>query len=263
MNNYNSDRLKYEGYCIIPDVVNSSYGFPFLGPALEDSFKKHKEIQINNGNDILTDGVALHLLLDNEIFVSLLDIIIFKSGLGKFLKSYYFNSNFILNSMSGLNNLPNQPNFSSIIHRDLRFYTGEIPMMINILMMVDDFTEDNGPTLLLPKSHLSESKPSDEYFHKHAIKAIGNAGSVLLFNANVWHCSSLNTSNKGRRAIPITLTKSLVKQLLDYPRALGYDKKDTFSPEMQQLLGYDARVPASLDEWYQPFDKRFYKKNQD
>jgi hypothetical protein len=28
-------------------------------------------------------------------------------------------------------------------------------------------------------------------------------------------------------------------------------------------LGYHSRVPASLDEWYQPEDKRFYKKNQD
>jgi ectoine hydroxylase-related dioxygenase (phytanoyl-CoA dioxygenase family) len=38
---------------------------------------------------------------------------------------------------------------------------------------------------------------------------------------------------------------------------------DNFSLELQQLLGYHSRVPASLDEWYQPEDKRFYKKNQD
>jgi ectoine hydroxylase-related dioxygenase (phytanoyl-CoA dioxygenase family) len=54
-----------------------------------------------------------------------------------------------------------------------------------------------------------------------------------------------------------------MKQLLDYPRAIGYDKMDDFSLELQQLLGYHSRVPASLDEWYQPEDKRFYKKNQD
>jgi hypothetical protein len=32
---------------------------------------------------------------------------------------------------------------------------------------------------------------------------------------------------------------------------------------MQQFLGYHSRVPASLNEWYQPEDKRYYKKNQD
>jgi hypothetical protein len=254
--------LKEKGYCIIPNLV-SPLGIDLLKEGLEKSFKKHREIQIKNGNDIVTEGVALHILLDDPIFLEFLEYLFTNSGLGEWLKHNYFKSPFILNSISGLNNLSNQPNFSSIVHRDLRLYTGQIPMMINTLVMLDDFTEDNGPTLLLPYSHLFEDKPSDEIFHRNAVKALGKAGSVLLFNANVFHCSSLNTTDKGRMAIPITLSKSIMKQLLDYPRALGYDKKDSFSPEMQQLLGYDARVPANLDEWYQPADKRFYKKNQD
>jgi len=262
MTESHSIQLKEQGYCIIPNLI-SLREIEVLKLALNDSFNKHRQIQTSNGNDIITEGVALHLLLDNPYYIFFLEWLILYSGLGEFIKNNYFKSNFILNSFSGLNNLPNQPNFSSIVHRDLRFYTGEIPVMINTLVMVDDFTEDNGPTLLLPKSHLNESKPTDEYFHQHAIKAIGKAGSVLLFNANVWHASSLNISNKDRRAIPITFTKSLIKQLLDYPRALGYDKMETFSESMQQILGYHARVPADLNEWYQPFDKRFYKKNQD
>lgn len=258
----NAAKLESLGHCIIPDVVKP-HVLELIKDALDESFAKHRQLQISNGNDIVTEGVALHLLLDDPIFLHLLDYIIFCSGVGKFLKNHYFRSNFILNSMSGLNNLPNQQNFSAIVHRDLRFYTGEVPVMINALLMVDDFTEDNGPTLLLPGSHLNEWKPTDEFFHKNAIKATGKAGSILLFNANIWHCSSLNTSNAGRRAIPITFTKSLIKQLMDYPRAIGYDKMENFSEEMQQLLGYYARVPANLDEWYQPADKRFYKKNQD
>jgi len=54
-----------------------------------------------------------------------------------------------------------------------------------------------------------------------------------------------------------------MKQLLDYPRAIGYDKMDSFDLELQQLLGYHSRVPASLNEWYQPEINRFYKKDQD
>jgi ectoine hydroxylase-related dioxygenase (phytanoyl-CoA dioxygenase family) len=254
--------LKNKGYCILSEFI-PEWAIDMLKEPLENSFDKHRKIQIDNGNDIITEGVALHLLLDDFLFIEFLEYLFFTLGLSDFVKENYFKSNFILNSFSGLNNLPNQLNFSSIIHRDLRFYTGQIPIMINALIMIDDFTENNGPTLLLPYSHLDECKPTDEYFHRNAIKAIGKVGSILLFNANVWHASSLNMSNKGRRALPITLTKSLIKQLLDYPRALGYDKKDTLNPDMQQLLGYHARVPANLDEWYQPFDKRFYKKNQD
>jgi ectoine hydroxylase-related dioxygenase (phytanoyl-CoA dioxygenase family) len=86
---------------------------------------------------------------------------------------------------------------------------------------------------------------------------------MIIFNANVWHSSAPNTTQNHRRAIPITVSRSFMKQLLDYPRAIGYNKMDNFSIELQQLLGYHSRVPASLNEWYQPEDKRFYKKNQD
>jgi hypothetical protein len=37
-----------------------------------------------------------------------------------------------------------------------------------------------------------------------------------------------------------------MKQLLDYPRAIGYDRMDSFPIKLQQFLGYHSRVPASL-----------------
>ena len=129
--------------------------------------------------------------------------------------------------------------------------------------MVDDFTIDNGGTFLIPKSHLEERKPTEEELFFKSVQAVGTRGDILLFNANIWHASAPNTTQDHRRAIPFTISKSFMKQLLDYPRALGYDKMDSFTYEMQQFLGYHSRVPSSLNEWYQPEDKRFYKKYQD
>lgn len=257
----NKTELLEEGYCIVRNFVKQDWIFKLVS-ALQKAFDEHRRIQIKNGNDIVTGGVALHVILSDQIFIDFLSELI-DQGLMRELKENYFNSNFILNSFSGLDNLPGQLNFSSIVHRDLRFYTGEIPVMLNMLVMLDDFTEDNGPTLLLPASHKKEEKPSDDYFHQNSIKIIGKAGDILIFNSNVWHASSLNRSLDSRRALPLTFTKSLIKQLLDYPRALGYDRMDSFSESLQQLLGYYARVPANLEEWYQPFQERFYKKDQD
>jgi ectoine hydroxylase-related dioxygenase (phytanoyl-CoA dioxygenase family) len=101
-----------------------------------------------------------------------------------------------------------------------------------------------------------------EDFEK-SIQAVGNKGDMLIFNSNVWHSSAPNKTKDHRRSIPITVSKSFMKQLLDYPRAIGYDRMDDFDSDLQQLLGYHSRVPASLDEWYQPENKRFYKKDQD
>jgi len=257
----NSKELKEKGYTIIRNVVSEEW-LNVLKNAVDKAFIEHRNTQIKNNNDIHTDGVALHVLLSNPVFIQFLEYLQ-KLGFFESLQQNYFNSKCIINSFSALNNLPNQPNFSAVVHRDLRFYSGDFNVMINCLLMVDDFSIDNGGTYLLPYSHLEERKPTDKEFFDNAVQAVGNKGDILLFNANVWHSSAPNKTQDDRRAIPITVSKSFMKQLLDYPRAIGYDKIDSFTYEMQQLLGYHSRVPASLDEWYQPEDKRFYKKHQD
>lgn len=253
--------LKTKGYTILRNKVSSDW-LDKLSTAIDKSFVEHRKIQIENNNDIKTEGVALHVILNDPIFVEFLKHLQ-SIGFIQELQDNFFESKCILNSFSALDNLPNQPNFSAIVHRDLRFYSGDFPIMINCLVMIDDFTMDNGGTYLLAKSHLHKRKPSDEEFFANADQATGKRGDILIFNANVWHSSAPNTTQEHRRAIPITISKSFMKQLLDYPRAIGYNKIDEFDYEFQQLLGYHSRVPASLDEWYQPENKRFYKKDQD
>lgn len=261
MNNKNYLELNEMGYTIIENLVEENW-LKILSDAIDESFMEHRNIQRKNNNDIQTEGVALHVLLSNPVFLTFLEHLQ-KKGIFNFLQENFFKSKCIINSFSALDNIPNQPNFSALVHRDLRFYSGNFPIMVNCLLMVDDFTIENGGTYLLPYSHLEERKPSDEEFFKNAIQAVGKKGSFLIFNSNVWHSSAPNKTNEHRRAIPITVSKSFMKQLLDYPRAIGYDKIDVFNEDIQQLLGYHSRVPASLEEWYQPANKRFYRKDQD
>ncbi len=261
MTNIEVQELKTKGYTILRNKIPLEW-LDKLFNAIDKSFIDHRRIQIENNNDIKTEGVALHVMLNDSIFIEFLKYLQ-NIGFIKDLQENYFGSKCILNSFSALDNLPNQPNFSAIVHRDLRFYSGDFPIMINCLVMVDDFTVENGGTYLLAKSHLEERKPSDEEFFANADQATGKRGDILIFNANVWHSSAPNKTQNHRRAIPITISKSFMKQLLDYPRAIGYDRMNEFDYEFQQLLGYHSRVPASLNEWYQPEDKRYYKKDQD
>lgn len=261
MTTQQSQELKDKGYTIIRNQIDEKW-LDILSKEMDKAFLEHRAIQLKNNNDITSDGVALHALLSSPLFIEFLETLL-KNGFIKSLQDNFFHSKCILNSFSALNNLPNQPNFSAVVHRDLRFYSGNFPIMLNCLIMVDDFTVENGGTYLLTGSHLEERKPTDEEFFSKAIQATGKRGDILIFNANVWHSSTPNKTQEDRKAIPFTISKSFMKQLLDYPRAIGYDKMDLFSSEMQQLLGYHSRVPASLDEWYQPEENRFYKKNQD
>ena len=255
------NHLNDKGFCIIQNKISSEW-ITKIKNTLPEVFDLHYQTQIKHNNENTIPGVALNILLNHQLFINFLEYLL-GIGLIDDIKKHFFKSNFILNSFSALNNIPNKQNFSRLVHRDIRAYSGKIPILLNMLVMLDDFTSDNGSTLLLPHSHKKDEVPSDEEFHKNCIKTLGKSGDVLLFNGNLFHASGLNQTDKGRMALPLTFTKSFYKQLMDYPRALGYKRINEFSEPIQQLLGYHARVPANLDEWYQADDKRFYKKNQD
>ena len=246
------------GYYIYRDKVGERW-LNSLRASLDKAFSEHKRIQEKNNSEVATGGVALHAIVSVPELVDFLGELK-NLGILKDIEENYFRSKFILNSFSALSNLPDQNTFSAEIHRDIRFYSGSLNLMLNCLVMLDDFKEENGATWILPRSHLREEKPDNDQFFKNAIQATGSAGDVVIWNSNVFHCAGKNTTDKVRRALPIVFCKSSLKQLLDYPRALGSKE---FNPEIRQLLGFDSRVPSSLDEWYQPKENRFYKPNQD
>lgn len=255
--------LKHEGYTIVRGYHDVSKDLDILAKEMDKSFDFQSKLRKALNHEMESDGVAFHVLAHEEQFLNFFEILV-KKGLFRDLKEHFFKANCILNSFTALNNVPNDPNFSSKIHRDLRFYSGEFPVMVNCLLMVDDFTIENGATYLLPKSHLTEEPPTDEYFFKNAIQATGKRGDLIIFDSNVFHASAPNTTVENRRAIPITISRSFMKQLLDYPRAIGYELGLTmFSKELQQALGYHSRVPSDLVEWYSPESTRLYLKNQD
>ncbi len=257
----NKIELNEKGYTIIPSVFDSNI-IERISLAMEKSYVDCREIQIKNKIDNVTDGTIHHLLATGDpVYLELVEKICL-SPLFDFIKTF-FSTNFILNSYGGLKNLPSKPSYVTNIHRDIRFFSGSFPLMLNMLIMLDDFTLENGATYLLAKSHLEEAKPIDDYFYSNSDRATGKTGDVLFFNSNLWHAAGVNQTNRERKAITITFAKSFMKQQLDYPRVVGYDKMDQLNPALQQVIGYFARTPASLEDWYQKPENRFYRPDQD
>jgi hypothetical protein len=238
--------------CLEPSFVTA------LHEGMSDAYNRCKSVQVKNGVDVNTDGTVHHLLGQEPVF---LDFIL-RLELHDYIKAF-FNAPFILNSFGGVINLPHKASYVCNIHRDIRtFYN--IPMMINMLVMLDDFTLDNGATWFLTGSNNKDERPDDNYFYQQADRATGKAGDIILFDSLVWHAAGKNTTDKVRRALTLTFSRPFMKQQLDYPRLIGYDRYNggEFSEEVSQVIGYNSRVPSSLDEWYQPPAKRFYKPGQ-
>ena len=145
---------------------------------------------------------------------------------------------------------------------DVRSFMGDVKIMVQMLVMLDDFTEENGATYLLSGSHKQDQKPEEGFFYANADRAVGKKGSIVLFDSNLWHAAGVNQTQQQRRALTLGFTRPFMKQQLDYPRFLGYDYGELLPGSLRQVVGYNARVPADLHEYYQPVEKRMYQRDQ-
>ncbi|MEJ0004537.1 MAG: phytanoyl-CoA dioxygenase family protein [Pararobbsia sp.] len=175
----------------------------------------------------------------------------------------FFEGNYILNAYGGVVNNAGTRSYVQSVHRDIRFSTDAKRFMINALVMLDDFTLENGATHLLSGSQTLVDRPDDALFFAQASRATGRLGSVLLFDSRVWHATGINRSTQSRRALTLSFTCPFFKQQLDYPRLFGYGNVDRCDPYLKQVIGFNARVPESLDEFYVPVHQRFYQRGQD
>ena len=85
---------------------------------------------------------------------------------------------------------------------------------------------------------------------------------MIVFDSTLWHAAGSNTSGRDRLAINHQFTRSFIKQQIDYVRALGDEAVRRQPPRTQQLLGWYTRVVTSLDEYYQPEERRLYRRGQ-
>ena len=74
------------------------------------------------------------------------------------------------------------------------------------MWMLDDFTIANGATRCVPGSHHKPGRITDYMDdrladHPEQVQLTGRAGSVAVFNGNLWHSSYRNDSNAPRRTL--------------------------------------------------------------
>lgn len=253
--------LSLKGYTIISSFIDEQFTNK-LKESINKSYDLCRKIQVKNGIDAVTDGTIHHLISSGDrVYIDLIDRLC-RSNIFNFIQDY-FGGNYIINSYGGVINLPLGRSYVTNMHRDIRFFSGGFPLMLNMLVMLDDLTPENGALYLLAGSHEKGDKPIVEKFFKESDRAVGKRGDILFFNSNLWHAAGVNETERETNEITITFTKPFMKQQLDYPRSVGYDELEKMSPEVQQIIGYFARTPSNLEEWYQKPENRFYRPGQD
>lgn len=245
------------GYAVIPGVFEPPF-LRRLSLDLDEWMVRADQLRQRNGLGTVMRGSAHHVLGEDDAMAELLRRLPLDTELRE-----HFGGPYILNSFGAIKHVDGPASdyaHAHRFHRDVRTYAGDFRLMVNVLIMVDDFSVENGATRVLPGSHRLADRPTDDYFAKNALPVIGAAGTVLLFDSNLWHSASLNLNGEPRRALTLTYTRPFMKPQMDYPRLLGEDFSE--DPRVREVLGFRSRVPASHDDWYQPPERRFYHSDQ-
>jgi hypothetical protein len=216
------------------------------------------ELQTKAGIPGAPDGTAHHTVGYGDS----LDEFLERGFLADYIAHFFGGNRYILHAFNPVTVASGQRNYVHRIHKDVRTYMDGFHILINMLVMVDAFTMKNGATYILSGSHHEPNPPPEEYFFAHADRITGPTGSIVLFDSNVWHCAGENTSGHLRTAMTLSLSRPFLKPQMDYARFVGAERGARLSDRMRQLLGFNAGVATSLDEWYRPVGSRMYRPDQ-
>jgi ectoine hydroxylase-related dioxygenase (phytanoyl-CoA dioxygenase family) len=112
----------------------------------------------------------------------------------------------------------------------------------NSIWLIDDFTAANGPTRVVPGSHRSAQLPRQVMTdpagpYPGEVKLLGSAGTVVIFNAHLWHGGTRNTTHQPRRALHSYFCRRGRKQQLDQRAYVRPETLARLSPAAQHILG--------------------------
>lgn len=117
------------------------------------------------------------------------------------------------------------------------------PVKVNSIWMLDDFTEDNGATLVLPGSHkwLRHPKAEDQQ-NGTLIKLTAPKGSIALMNGALWHRSGINRTDKDRSGLLGSFCPEFMRPQEDHLQIMNDKVIEGMSPLLQQLIGHQYGI---------------------
>jgi ectoine hydroxylase-related dioxygenase (phytanoyl-CoA dioxygenase family) len=144
----------------------------------------------------------------------------------------------------------------SAIGQPLHVDMGAIPddrgyWVCNTVWMLDDFTLENGPTRLVPGSHKWKQRPQDVLADPHAphpgeVLLTGNAGTIAIMNAHLWHGGTANRTARPRLAMHAFYCRRDKPQQQYQKMLLRPDVQTSLSPDLRDILALDDQTNDEL-----------------
>ncbi len=168
------------------------------------------------------------------------------------LLSHLLDDAFLLGLVGAVKTLPGS--LAQGLHIDQAYmgFPTPVPVAANTVWMLDDFTDENGGTRVVPGSHLW-SPEAVEAHHEHLGVAAGDglenppgtiaaqapAGSCMVFDARILHGTGRNrTTDVIRRGIFCYYGRGYMRQFENPFLSIDDDVMMSLDPEVRCQLGY-------------------------
>ncbi|PTB62219.1 PhyH-domain-containing protein [Trichoderma citrinoviride] len=146
------------------------------------------------------------------------------------LNDWFLDPGYLINSFQSINILPGEKR--QTMHYDHGY---------GVMIALDDYTATNGATVLVPDSHLWDSRRVAK--PEEAVPIIMPAGSVLFFVSTLWHGGGANRSEGSRLALTAQYCQPWIRPMENLILAVDWEKLDEMPPRLVDMLGFKVGNP--------------------
>jgi ectoine hydroxylase-related dioxygenase (phytanoyl-CoA dioxygenase family) len=121
-------------------------------------------------------------------------------------------------------------------------FPDDMQVEVSTIWALDDFTEANGATRVVPGSHLSDDPRS--FTPADAVAAEMPRGSVVLYTGRTVHGGGANTSDRTRTGINVDYVLGWLRQEENQYLSVPIEIVRQLPKRVQQLMGYEMGAYA-------------------
>jgi len=150
--------------------------------------------------------------------------------------------NYLLSALQAINIQPGET--AQLAHHDDGFYPIPRPratLTAATIWAIDDFTADNGATMVIPGSHRWGQRPPNP--EDQAIPVVMPAGSCVFFVGTLWHGGGANNTTRERLAVTAQYCQPWLRPMEAFTLSISREIARTVSDDIRRMLGYSIHPP--------------------
>ena len=232
------DSIRTQGFSIIEGLLSDKELSKIRGELTP--FLQRNKLGRNNFEGYKTERVyalldkapSIARLIEHPVLLELLDQLLPK--------------NYLLSAALAINVHPGetpQPLHRDDTSKEDNFGHMETLTGVSMMWAIDDFTEKNGATEFIPKSHIDGNAVT---VSKGLCRACMPAGSVFIFDGRLRHRGGANQTASSRLGITPQYCAPHLRQIESMLLAVPPEVAVNYSERVQELLGYSINDPGFM-----------------